>query len=545
MIRIYFSDFFEVPPESLYRHGAFNISLINDLPLFIDPFLIFNSQEPEIQNLHDEIIRYVVFLKDKSLLHNDIERGLLEAWFYFREVKQTWLGFSMTGNNGRGLGPDFAKKLYSNLRIFFNNFGDETISRGSHIERLYLIEDGVGKDNISDFATTLIKGFLAEYTQKFTQTYIDERFRKIVTIPKVRFNYETESWESRSYDMPFYQGDYVILTPRKLLTKDNLWIDKDDMVNVSLGYHEIAIAIADSQLRSQVNNYFRSKLPRTKSGKKPKKGELKAAVKSTFHQFPRLVEHYIWHKEGQGDSALQSSDKKVIQTEELFIEQIERFIELHLSKTRFYEQQSLSYQAAHSRILTLKNAVESNNAQWLFHIQRDPLSKEKDLKVLFKLIWLAKHELSDTSSSKEIIPEIKLAKNTQLRSTLEKIRDSSEKEHQTYLLKTLNKRLGLEEVKTFCFNLNDVEFENLGGEGKIGKIRELIRFFAMRHQLPYFVEVGSKFRPDIDWNYQPITPYLTAIVYFSEKEYQRLMSLLRGYHLRNNPNLILLDGRLN
>ncbi len=39
---IYFTDFFKVTPEVLEEYGAFNISLINDLPLFIDPFLLFN-----------------------------------------------------------------------------------------------------------------------------------------------------------------------------------------------------------------------------------------------------------------------------------------------------------------------------------------------------------------------------------------------------------------------------------------------------------------------------------------------------------------------
>lgn len=55
---IYFSDFFMVTPETLEEYGAFNVSLINDLPLFIDPFLLFDSEEARYQALHDEIIRY-------------------------------------------------------------------------------------------------------------------------------------------------------------------------------------------------------------------------------------------------------------------------------------------------------------------------------------------------------------------------------------------------------------------------------------------------------------------------------------------------------
>jgi hypothetical protein len=65
-MKLYFSDFFEVSGSELRRYGAFNISLVSDLPLFIDPFLLFRSRKPEYRGLHDEIIKYLRFLKGKS-----------------------------------------------------------------------------------------------------------------------------------------------------------------------------------------------------------------------------------------------------------------------------------------------------------------------------------------------------------------------------------------------------------------------------------------------------------------------------------------------
>ena len=62
-LRIYFSDFYNVTPDSITDYGAFNISLINDLPLFIDPFLLFNSESDKYKVLHYKIIDYVSFLK--------------------------------------------------------------------------------------------------------------------------------------------------------------------------------------------------------------------------------------------------------------------------------------------------------------------------------------------------------------------------------------------------------------------------------------------------------------------------------------------------
>ena len=64
---IYFSDVFRVAPETLDQYGAFNIALVNDLPLFIDPFLLFDSQDEKYRTLHDEIIKYLVFLREKWL----------------------------------------------------------------------------------------------------------------------------------------------------------------------------------------------------------------------------------------------------------------------------------------------------------------------------------------------------------------------------------------------------------------------------------------------------------------------------------------------
>jgi hypothetical protein len=45
------------------------ISLVSDLPLFIDPFLLFNSDKPEYRRLPDSIIDYLRFLRDKSVGH--------------------------------------------------------------------------------------------------------------------------------------------------------------------------------------------------------------------------------------------------------------------------------------------------------------------------------------------------------------------------------------------------------------------------------------------------------------------------------------------
>ena len=55
-LNIYFSDFFNVDEDIIESYGAVNISLINYMPLFVDLFLLFNSEKPEYQQIHSNII---------------------------------------------------------------------------------------------------------------------------------------------------------------------------------------------------------------------------------------------------------------------------------------------------------------------------------------------------------------------------------------------------------------------------------------------------------------------------------------------------------
>jgi len=128
-MNIYFSDYFDVSEEALEEYGAFNVSLVTDLPLFIDPFLLFNSTDPKYQKLHNDIIRYLRFLRAKSET-GGISGGSIKAWYRFAEVKQNWLGFCEDGNAGRGLGLKFARALDTNLVHVFKDFGHETVTRG-------------------------------------------------------------------------------------------------------------------------------------------------------------------------------------------------------------------------------------------------------------------------------------------------------------------------------------------------------------------------------------------------------------------------------
>lgn len=424
---IYFTDFFQVSPDEVEEYGAFNVSLINDLPLFIDPFLLFNSEKEEYQRLHDQIIDYLKFLRDKSV-RESIDEGLLKSWFTFSEVKQNWLGYSESGNAGSGLGSKFAQALNRNLNTFFTDFGRERVTEGSHLEKLTLIEPKVGRDNISDFTTNLIKNYLLEYTQTLAQRYIRLEFRRSIPVDKVRFNYATEVWESRRFDLPWDGEDYVLLTPKDILTKDENWINRDGLLKYD--YNDIVASIPNDQLRAQINNYFSSRLPEDYGAK-----EEQAAREDVIRAFPELIEYYIRYKEEHGEEAETYSNRKVAESEQLYIKQVHDFVERLLAASGFYERVGNTHEEARARVMFLKDVIESKGGHHLFYANGEPIRREKDLQLLFRLTWFATpsdvsrevndgrgpvdFKISRGSLDKSLI-EFKLASNTKLQRNLEK-----------------------------------------------------------------------------------------------------------------------------
>lgn len=426
----FFSEHFTVDPDVLEDFGAFNISLVTDLPLFIDPFLLFNSEKRQYQKLHDEIIRYLVFLKEKAE-SGRIAPALLKAWYCFPEVKQTWLGFSKFDNEGRSLGLAFAKSLHNNLHHLFPEFGAEEITRSTHLEKLCLIRDGVGRDNISDFTTNLIKIFLCDYTQRFALDHLNDDQRRTKTVDKAEFNYRTEVWEPRRFTLPLFENDYVLLTPKDLLTRDENWINKSDLIEQ---FEELPRAIPDDQLRAQVSNYFESVLARHEDREATKKELGEAAVK-TILKFPPLLDYYIRYKEDHGDDAVSISSQKVSFSEWLFVEQL-KFLQTTLkNETAFYQTRDTTYEEAHERLDYLKDVIENKAGYRAFYKDGKPIAREEDLQVMYRLVWIgtpsdvsrevndgrgpADFKVSRGAKDKTIV-ELKLATNTQLKRNLRK-----------------------------------------------------------------------------------------------------------------------------
>ncbi|MGO7210268.1 hypothetical protein ACCS75_04080 [Rhizobium ruizarguesonis] len=426
----FFNEYFCVDAEKVDEYGAFNVSLVNDLPLFIDPFLLFHSAKPEYRQLHDAMIDYLIFLRDKAKA-GSVSDGLLRSWYCFPEVKQNWLGFSISGNGGTGLGIDFAKALHGSLHKLFPDFGAEKITQGSHLEKVCLISDGVGRDAISDFTTNLITDYLCRYTEKFAMANIDKALLRLVAVSRARFNYQTQVWESARYHLPWANGDYVILTPKDILTRDENWINKDDLIH---GFEQIPRAIPDAQLRAEVDNYFHSVLAKPR-GRQPNAKERAEAAVRTLINFPKLVDYYIKLKEQTGDRATDISSERVSATEFTFVRQVNEIQAALAAETAFYQTSGTTLDEAHRRLAFLKDVIENKGGHRLFYHDGVAVQREKDVQILYRLVWYGTpsdvtaeandgrgpvdYKISRGAKDKSLV-EFKLAKNTSLERNLEK-----------------------------------------------------------------------------------------------------------------------------
>lgn len=421
---VYFTEVFGVPPETLERYAAFDIALVNDLPLFVDPFLLYDSEDSRFQGLHDEIIKYLCFLRDRAM-ERDFTPGEASHWLYFKEVRQNWLGFSMEGNRGTGLGKDFAAILARNLSQVFRDFGQETVSDASHIEKLGLLGGGVGRDHLSDFTTNLIKGFLLEYTQNFALSFLRPEQRRRVHVDRVVFDYEKRRWKSGYFELPWYADDFVILTPKEILTRDEAWINQGDMLD---SFSTLVAALPDEVLRSQVNEHFLARMRENMTAKERREVKLQ-----TFAEFKVLIDHYIKWKEEHADEAHAQSSAKVRETEIQFVENIKELINKFLVSGEFQAGDG-SYTEALRRVQYLKRVIEDNDGYRLFYVDDQPIRREKDLHIMYRLTW-ARTELDVNAEVNNgrgpvdfkvsrgrkdaCLVEFKLAKNTSLEKNLQ------------------------------------------------------------------------------------------------------------------------------
>lgn len=230
---------------------------------------------------------------------------------------------------------------------------------------------------------------------------------------------------AKSFTLPKNGADYVLLTPKDILTKDENWIAHKDLVN---DFSEILNAVPNIQLRDQINNYFVASIPSEATKLEQSKG-----IEMTLEKFPELLDYFIASKEKDGEEARKQSALRVGNAEQIFVVNLRDLAELVSGKTEFYTTGWSSRKEAIQRVQYLKHVIEEQGGWRLFYVDNQPVHREADLQIMFKLVWFASafdfnsevnngrgpsdFIISFGSKDKTVV-EFKLATNTQLEKNL-------------------------------------------------------------------------------------------------------------------------------
>lgn len=216
------------------------------------------------------------------------------------------------------------------------------------------------------------------------------------------------------------------MTPLDILTVEEAVINNSDFYS---NFSNVTRSLENSSLRSAVNEFFRSHLPR-----KPKKKDKLHAFLRTIRKYPDLVDFYIKLKEDKKFEVQSVSMAKINELREKLIDSLTPLCELLNQNSDFYKVKPNSYDEALKRALYLKDVVENNDGYRIFYDGFRPIAKEDTIQRIFKLTWYASpydvnaevnngrgpadYKVSFGSGDSTIV-EFKLAKSSSLKRNLE------------------------------------------------------------------------------------------------------------------------------
>jgi hypothetical protein len=193
-----------------------------DLPLCIDPFLLYKSRDPELRQWHTRIVRH--FSKGMNALSQAAEADA-QRILTFPEVPEIGFGYAEDHKGGSGLGTTLRQLLIETLKA-----SPAIVERGiRHVEEMQLISPGIGPDRISDIASNILKEYLIGYTQR------QAALHGISLVPNVPiqhiFHSEEADWYDGYFDLPVNDADGrpILLVPRRIV-RHLPWINYDNFV---------------------------------------------------------------------------------------------------------------------------------------------------------------------------------------------------------------------------------------------------------------------------------------------------------------------------
>lgn len=262
-----------------------------DIPLGIDPFLLFKSRDPEYRELHGLVLN-VFNAGVASVRAGDI--ALARSILTFPEVPEIGLGYTQGSRRGSGVGTRLTDLIIETLAG-----SPQLVERGvRHIEEMQLLSAGIGPDRISDIVANILKRFLISYTQRHCKIW-GIPTNADVPISHV-YNHAAGTWEDSHDELPVSEtdGTPILLVSRRIV-RVLPWINYDDFLRGEFSAY----------LAAKRETVKRNAAKRARSGQSATKAaNSKAEVITVTRSDIALVERYIRTREAQATDARPTMD---------------------------------------------------------------------------------------------------------------------------------------------------------------------------------------------------------------------------------------------
>lgn len=195
----------------------FDPILSMDTKLFIDPFLVFDSEHDFFADTHQKTIDFFNLAFEIASVakpnKNDIRYRQLLSMMKFPEVEEVCLGYASRGTGGSGSGGGFSQmivdSIFESIRLGITNL--------NRFEEIGLFNEGFGCDRISDMTATLLKKELVFYTQSVCKRHKVKTEK--ITIGQFEFNERFKRWKEKEVELPInpYTKKSILLVPKEFL----------------------------------------------------------------------------------------------------------------------------------------------------------------------------------------------------------------------------------------------------------------------------------------------------------------------------------------
>ncbi len=229
--------------------------LDEDIPLYLDPFLLWKSPSQQDNALHTAIVNSFNHLG--YLIHKRNESEAIKTLIKVSECYEVGLGDSK-----KRIGKPIGEKIASDITALFKNIPQINKSGFVHFEEVQLLVDQFSKDRVSDIACSYIKSFLIDFT-------IDQCDKLGIPMAKTKlevYDYKQHKFVEEEVTLPQNpeNGLPIVLVPKRWL-RFIPWINYDDYFATSLttegteGRDRVAILNYNRHSYGMVQTYIKHK----------------------------------------------------------------------------------------------------------------------------------------------------------------------------------------------------------------------------------------------------------------------------------------------